>query len=249
MLHASALSISIIQIISTIFTIVGFWYFDFTLTNLIIVFIGYFLYSGIGVSLMMHRYWTHKSFEFKNNLIKCIFSLFAILAGRGSPLGWVYVHRLHHSFSDTEKDPHDPATKHWRIFFPHLIKYGEKIDKRIIKDMLYKEHLYVNKYYILFLLVWSLILFLISFELLYFFYIVPLFLTFLSLDLFVFLTHRYGYRNFNTKDNSRNNWFISLILWGEGWHNNHHNNPRNFSTKVKWWEFDLTSSIIRLIKK
>jgi stearoyl-CoA desaturase (delta-9 desaturase) len=74
-------------------------------------------------------------------------------------------------------------------------------------------------------------------------------LTFIALDLFVFLTHKHGYQNFKTRDNSKNNWFISLILWGEGWHNNHHHNAGSHTTKIKWWEFDPLSIIIRMVAK
>jgi stearoyl-CoA desaturase (delta-9 desaturase) len=248
MFSASALTLSVIQILSTILTILGMWYFDFTLSSFILIFLGYFLYSGIGVSMMMHRHWSHRSFEFRYKWMLWICTWFAIVAGRGSPIGWVYVHRLHHAFADTPRDPHDPKTIGWKIFFPHLIHYGETIDKRIIKDLLKKEHLYINRYYILFLIMWSLILLAIDPAVLYFFYIVPLMLTFIGLDLFVFLTHKYGYQNFYAKDNSKNNWFISVILWGEGWHNNHHKNAGNYSTQVKWWEIDLLGYIIKFVK-
>jgi stearoyl-CoA desaturase (delta-9 desaturase) len=249
MFAASALTLSIVQIITTILTILGFFYFDFTLLNILIIFIGYFLYSGVGVSMMMHRYWTHRSFEFKYKIVEIICKWFAIVAGRGSPIGWVYVHRLHHAFSDTPKDPHDPTTVGWKIFFPHLIKYGSTVNKRLINDLMTREQLYINKYYNLFLVAWASVLLLIDPSFLYFFYIIPLFLTFVSLDLFVFLTHKHGYRNFNSRDNSKNNWFISLILWGEGWHNNHHSNAANFTTKVKWWEIDPLGIIISLVKR
>jgi stearoyl-CoA desaturase (delta-9 desaturase) len=76
-----------------------------------------------------------------------------------------------------------------------------------------------------------------------------MFLNYIALDLFVYLTHKYGYRNHDTRDNSRNNWFISLILWGEGWHNNHHNNPRDWNLQHHWYEIDICSWVIRLVKK
>jgi stearoyl-CoA desaturase (delta-9 desaturase) len=63
------------------------------------------------------------------------------------------------------------------------------------------------------------------------------------------LSHTYGYRNFETKDSSKNNWFISLILWGEGWHNNHHRNPGNFTTKIKYWEVDPIGYCIDIFRK
>lgn len=242
------MSLTIIQAVASAASILGIVIYGLSMFNVLLICIGYFLFSGIGVSLMMHRYWTHRSFKFKSKIIERIFTVIAILAGRGSPIGWVYVHRLHHMYSDTLKDPHDADTVGWRIFLPHTVKYGETIDNRVIRDLFDKEHLIINKYYMGFIILWSALLLVISPQLFFFLYAVPVMLTFISLDLFVLLTHKYGYRNFNTKDKSKNHWFISLILWGEGWHNNHHHNPKSYTTKIKWWEFDPLAYVIKLIK-
>jgi stearoyl-CoA desaturase (delta-9 desaturase) len=130
-----------------------------------------------------------------------------------------------------------------------MLKYGETIDRKIIKDLFTRDQVNINKYYNLILIAWVTLLALISVKVLIFFYIVPVFLSGLALDLFVFLSHTYGYRTHNTRDNSKNNWFISLILWGEGWHNNHHNNPANYTTQEKWYEIDVLGYVIQLIKK
>lgn len=247
-LTASAMSLTIIQTVSLIASVLGIVLYELSIVNLLLICFGYFLFSGIGISLMMHRYWTHRSFKFKSKVVERIFTAIAVLAGRGSPIGWVYVHRLHHAFSDTPKDPHNSVTVGWRIFIPHIVKYGETIDKKLIKDLFNREHININKYYMGFIIAWSVLLIAISPELFFFFYAIPVALTFIGLDLFVLLTHKYGYRNFNTRDDSRNHWFISLILWGEGWHNNHHHNPGSYTTKIKWWEFDPLAYVIRAIK-
>lgn len=228
--------------------LLGLPYFDFTTLNSIWIFSGYILLAVLGTSITFHRYYSHKSFEFRYVWMKHIFTFFGILAGRGSPLGWSYVHRLHHIFVDTPKDPHFMPVHGWRVIIPHLMKYGEKVNKRYIKDLLTPYHIFINKYYMGIVALWALVLGLISIELLYFFYIVPLVLTFISLNLFVLLTHKYGYRTHNTKDESRNNWFVSLLLFGEGWHNTHHHNSRLYNLREKWWEIDLCGNIIEAIK-
>jgi stearoyl-CoA desaturase (delta-9 desaturase) len=249
MIASSAKNISILQLVSLVLTVAGFFIFDFTLISLVYVLVGYFLYSGIGVSMTLHRYYSHHSFEFRSDIFKWICTWFAIVAGRGSPLGWVYVHRTHHKLADTDRDPHDPTTIGWKIFFPHLLDYGDSINKRLIIDMLSKLHVNINKYYMLFIIGWSIALLMISPAVFYFFYVVPFTLSYIALDLFVFLSHTYGYRNFETKDDSKNNWFISLILWGEGWHNNHHRYPGSYSMRIKWWEIDLLGIFISFLKK
>jgi fatty-acid desaturase len=57
----------------------------------------------------------------------------------------------------------------------------------------------------------------------------------------------WGYRNYNTPDDSRNLWWVGLLAYGEGWHNNHHAFPRMASNRCRWWEFDLTFATIRLL--
>jgi stearoyl-CoA desaturase (delta-9 desaturase) len=61
-------------------------------------------------------------------------------------------------------------------------------------------------------------------------------------------SHMWGYRTYETGDDSRNNWFVALITYGEGWHNNHHAYPRMAPHGHKWWEVDVTYNVIRLMK-
>ena len=61
------------------------------------------------------------------------------------------------------------------------------------------------------------------------------------------VTHLWGYRNYETNDDSRNNVFVAIVAAGEGWHNNHHADPGSARHGHKWWEFDLTWQVIRLL--
>ena len=63
------------------------------------------------------------------------------------------------------------------------------------------------------------------------------------------LSHVFGYRNYPTKDNSRNNWLVALLSSGEGWHNNHHEDPAAANTRHRWWEFDLIFIVIECLEK
>jgi stearoyl-CoA desaturase (delta-9 desaturase) len=248
-LEATGNKVSLLQAIVLLATIIGFFYFQITWCDIITIIIGYILYSGIGISLMLHRYWSHRSFEFKYPAIKWTFTFFGLVAGRGSVLGWAHIHRTHHKYSDRENDPHDPKVKGWKIYFPHLMSYTNHADRHIVKDLLNRTQVNIHKYYMLFPVLWILFLGIIDIELLYFLYIVPITLTFLAIDSFVYFNHTFGYRNHNTNDSSKNNWLIALILWGEGWHNNHHNDSKKYNLREKWWEIDPLGLIIKLIKK
>ncbi len=58
----------------------------------------------------------------------------------------------------------------------------------------------------------------------------------------------FGYRNYETRDQSRNLWWVAIIAYGEGWHNNHHALPRLAQHGHKWWEFDMTYMVIRFLR-
>jgi fatty-acid desaturase len=249
LLAASSQNVFYLQIIVTILTIIGFWHFDFTLLSGLTIAAACFLYSGVGISMTFHRYYTHRSFEFANNIVKWICTWFGLMAGRGSVIGWVHIHREHHAYADTVKDPHSPKYKGWRLFFPNLINYGTKINRSLIREFWTKEHLNINRFYMLLIVSWAVILFLIDPWLAYFFYIVPAAVTQLLHNSFIYFGHLEHEKHIEDKDDSQNQWFYGIFLWGEGWHSNHHNNPRYWNFSNKWWQLDLTSWVIRLVKK
>lgn len=247
---ASANTITRVQIVSSVLSILGLFYFDFSTTNAIITVVCFYLFSIVGVSLTLHRYYSHKSFEFRNAVVKWLCTLFAILAGRGSPLGWVYVHRLHHAYSDQEGDPHSPHNLGFKLFgFRHIEDHSGKMKVFLVKELMTKEQLFINKWYFAIILVWLVVLSTIDISLVYFAWILPVMLVQLSQNCFNYFAHMHGHRNFETKDTSTNNIFLWPFILGDAWHNNHHANAAKYNTKVLWWEFDPVSVVISLIKK
>lgn len=251
-LGSTSRNINGLYICITIAVILGFFNPSmFTLLNLIISIISFYIINIVGIWMMLHRYYSHHSFEFKYNLVKWVFTVLSILAGRGSPLGWAYLHRKHHRYSDTEKDPHSPKYLGYKIFgFGHYKKQEEEsIQLFIIKDLMTKEHLFIHKWYIAIVLSFVIVLACVNIQLLYFVWIVPTFLVQLSQNNFNYFGHTSGYRNFETTDDSRNNKWLFPFILGEAWHNNHHNDPKNSSTSVRRFEIDPIYWFITTIKK
>lgn len=248
---ATSKNIHILTFTIAILSVMGLFYFDFNMVNLVTAVFSFYCLNILGNWMMLHRYYAHKSFEFKHDIIRQLFTVITILTGRGSPIGWSYIHRQHHAYSDTDKDPHSPKTLGYKLFgFGHYTAMeSEKMKVFLVKDLMTKEQLFIHKYYMLLLLAFVSILGLTSLELLYFMWILPAFLVHLSQNNFNYFGHMHGYRNFATKDDSRNNiWLFPLIL-GEAWHNNHHANAKNSTTKVKKYEYDPMNLLINLVRK
>ena len=223
----------------------------FTITNLTITLFSFYILNILGNWMTLHRYFSHKSFEFKNDILKWFFTLLSVLSGRGSPLGWSYLHRKHHAYSDTEKDPHSPKFLGYKIFgFGHYKKQEEEpMQIFLVKDLMTKEQLFIHKWYMAIVLSFVVALAIINLELLYFIWVLPAFLVHISQNNFNYFGHTSGYRNFVTKDDSRNNIWLFPFILGEAWHNNHHANPKDCSTQVKDKEYDPVMIIISIIKK
>jgi fatty-acid desaturase len=206
----------------------------------------YFIFSCLGVTVTFHRYLTHNSFRFKHKLVERLFILFGSLAGTGSAIGWVAVHRTHHVNSDKPGDPHGPATG-WRNFFND---YDDDVNYRLVKNLLKDRFLKtMHKYGILVILLYYAVLFALGgINAVMFFGIIPQMLTVLISASCNYFSHLYGYRSYNTEDESKNTWWLAIPTWGDSWHNNHHAKPWLYSFKHQWWEFDISGIIIEIIR-
>jgi len=208
----------------------------------------FYVYSVLGISMMLHRYYSHKSFKL-NPFIKWFFTVFAVLAGRGSPLGWVYIHRIHHATSDTEKDPHSPHYSTFKFIGFKPVQENKKINHFIVKELLTTAHIKIDKYYLLVILSFLLLLSIINFDLIFYMWAIPVFVVSVTQTMFNYFAHTKGYRNFKTTDRSTNNLYLWPFILGDAWHNNHHANAANISTKVLKYEYDPIGVLINFIKQ
>jgi stearoyl-CoA desaturase (delta-9 desaturase) len=131
----------------------------------------------------------------------------------------------------------------------HINEQDSKFNKFIVKDLLTKEQLNINKYYLLYLFFYISVLAIIDIQLVYFLWALPVALVHISQNSFNYFGHMHGYRNFQTDDTSTNNLLLFPFILGDAWHNNHHKNPALISNKIKSFEIDPAAFIINLIKK
>ena len=203
-----------------------------------------------------HRYFSHRTFR-TSRAVQFIFALIGASCVQRGPLWWAAHHRNHHRHADTELDPHSPTIygfiwSHVGWFptprnfqtdlsrVPDLAKFPEL---RVLDryDTLVPVLLAVAMYFLGVLLhhvapqlgtsggqmlIWG-----------FFVSTVVLFHATVTINS---LAHRFGSRRYETKDSSRNNVWLALITFGEGWHNNHHYFPGSSRQGFHWWEIDIT---------
>jgi stearoyl-CoA desaturase (delta-9 desaturase) len=214
--------------------------------------------GGLGICLGFHRLLTHGSFETYRPL-KWFFTTMGTLAGEGPPIMWVAAHRKHHIHSDQDEDPHTPMHGGWWshvlwMLPKHETRYWSEMYRRYAPDMLNDKFVrFLNRNFLWLQLGMGLLLFATGWLI----GGVPLGVSFLVYGLFVrsiyvlhvtwfvnSASHIWGYQNYETDDNSRNLWWVGLLAFGEGWHNNHHADQRRARHGHRWWELDLTYAVV-----
>jgi len=257
--QASSESLRISHVIARFLCLVGIFYFELSISNLFLTFVFYHIYMSIGLSLMLHRYFSHRSFRFKNSIIENLFTYISILAMRGSPIAWSYLHRDHHEFVDTPNDPHTP---HGNTFkFLSLLDRnhkGNQLEIWRIRHLMTKKNLLINKYYWLILFLPLICIASYNLSYVYFGWLLPIVLVQLSINFQNYLGHMkspLSYINYQTKSSghSQNNILLWPLYLGEAWHNNHHSHSTHYhygkEISGKWWEYDPVGNLIKLISK
>ena len=212
-----------------------------------VAFFLHWLTAGVGVTLGYHRLITHRSFQVPK-WVEYVLLFCGVLACQ-SPLEWVAKHRIHHRYSDTPEDPHDINKGFWWThvgWICHKLPCDRSMNqyvKDIAQDRVYS---FLDRTMLLWQGLLGVLLFLIGG------------LPFLVWGIFVRLvavyhttwfvnsaTHWFGYQTHDTGDRSTNCWWVALISYGEGWHNNHHAFPRSARHGLRWWEVDFTWWMVR----
>ena len=232
--------------------------FCFTWVGAITAFLLFWLTGSVGICMGYHRLFAHRSFK-TSGVVRWALAIIGTLGGEGSPLSWVAAHRKHHQFSDEDEDPHSPKDGLWWniLWFPRSDPNPRQSFQRYAKDLLQEPfHRFRTRRYLLALrprlqLVCRRLVDLGSAHgdlAAHAGSLLPPDLC-AARDLAGKLGHVWGYRTYETRDNSRNLWWVGLLAFGEGWHNNHHAFPSRARHGHRWWEFDLTDRTICVMEK
>ena len=248
------------------------WFFSWTGVALVVI--GHHVFGLLGITLGYHRLLTHRGFTCPLWL-EYTLAMLGVCCLQDSPIRWVAMHRQHHQFPDKQNDPHSPlvavAWGHvvWLLIENREHQYVSFFDRYahdLCQDKLYRQLERKAAWFFVYLahiipffvagllagrwldgswaagaqfgaslVVWGV-------------FVRTVFVWHFTWAVNS-LSHVWGYRNYETNDNSRNNWFVALVADGEGWHNNHHADPRCAKLGHRWWEIDSGWWTIALLEK
>ncbi|MCA9219957.1 MAG: fatty acid desaturase [Planctomycetales bacterium] len=263
-------TVVLLPFLGTIAAIVLAWQYGLMGGLYLGLMIGGWVLTGMGITIGFHRMLTHRSFD-TYGWVRGFWALMGSLAIEGSPLVWCAVHRMHHQFSDQDGDPHSPhlhgkGWKNWVKGFYHAHcgwmfggAWSESIVSRYVPDLATDRTLVaLDRFYLgvvaLSLLAPAAIAGLVTMSWqgaalgLLWGGLVRIFVTHHITWSINSVCHVFGGREFDSGDDSRNNFLFGLLGHGEGWHNNHHAFPTSARHGLRWWQIDTSWIVIRTMQ-
>ena len=235
---------------------------------------GLYLFGTLGINIGYHRLLTHRGFACPRWLEHGL-SVIGACCWQGSPMNWVAVHRMHHQHSDEPEDPHSPKANFfwshmgWFLIYDPVIwnlSTYDRYGRDLLRDRFYKALERPRVWRMIHAVQWTAFLvggllfgaattgslpgaLQVGLSWLVWGVVVRTVAVWHITWSVNSVTHLWGYRNFKTGDDSRNNWLVGLVSNGEGWHNNHHAHPRSASHGMRWWELDVSYLTILLLER
>lgn len=223
--------------------------FNFTAGLWITALFVYFLCASLGISVTYHRFLSHRSWD-APGWWKYVGSILGSWALVGSPLAWSNNHIAHHRFTDTEKDPHSPnIMPWWKVQWFSMLTTHPNF--RYSARNLNKFQIFLHKnYFRLHIAILATLFLVFGFTITAAIYLVPAAIVWTMGSLINTINHsKFGYKNHDTPDSSVNNLLTGYLVFGEGWHNNHHKYPGFSKFGNRWFELDVSYLCITVIQK
>ncbi|CAN5303578.1 hypothetical protein BH10PSE19_BH10PSE19_03530 [soil metagenome] len=205
-----------------------------------------------GVGAAYHRYFSHKSYK-TSRVFQFILAIIAQMALQRGVLKWANDHRKHHRYSDTQEDMHSPRAH--GFFYAHVGWIFTKENYDVKHDMMgdfkqYPELVWLDKNEHIPGIILGVIAWLIAgWPGLVVGFCWSTIIAYHTTNMINSLAHVFGSQRYITGDDSRNNWWLAILTFGEGWHNNHHHYPTSARQGFYWWEYDLTYYVLWLLQK
>jgi stearoyl-CoA desaturase (delta-9 desaturase) len=213
------------------------------------------------ISAGYHRYFSHRSYK-TNRIFQFVIAFVGCMSNQKGPLWWAAHHRYHHSHADREDDIHSPSQHgFWwaHCLWIFSLRY-RKADQKLVSTFTeYVELRLLDRFYLVPPIISAALLFILGvilqrvrpelqtsgLQMLAWGFFVSTVLVHHAIYSANSIGHILGSRRFNSTDTSRNNLFVALLTFGDGWHNNHHYYQRSARHGFYWWEIDLTHYILK----
>lgn len=214
------------------------------------------------ITAFYHRYFSHRSFQ-TSRPVQFLFAALGASAVQRGPLWWAAHHRRHHRFSDEEQDGHSPRNGFWKSHMGwFLSRRNLRTRTEEVPDLMkFPELVWLDRFDLavpvafaamclglgMALEAWAPGLGVSGGQLLVWGFVVSTVVLYHSTFTINSLAHRFGRRAYATNDDSRNSFWLAILTFGEGWHNNHHFYPGSVRQGFRWWQVDLSYYLLRLM--
>jgi stearoyl-CoA desaturase (delta-9 desaturase) len=207
------------------------------------------------ITAFYHRYFSHRTFQ-TSRAAQFVFAFIGASSAQRGPLWWAAHHREHHRESDLPPDPHSPRQKGvvWSHMGWFLSDSGVRTDLTQVPDLVkYPELVWLNRHHVVPVVALAVGCFALGsllgavapwlgtngWQMLVWGFFISTTVLHHATFTINSIAHKVGSQRYRTHDDSRNNWVLALLTFGEGWHNNHHFNPGSVRQGFYWWEIDL----------
>ncbi len=236
-------------------TIVPWYGFVYGFSGWAWAFFAFFLVtSGIGIGSGYHRLWSHRAYE-ANWVMRLYLAIVGGMALQNSILVWCIRHRFHHrDVDDNEKDPYSIGRGFWFAHIGWMLKDYEsgRLDWSVVPDLERDPIVaWQHKYYWPLVLVTNvglpLLLGWMVGDILGVFLLASILRLVVSHHLTFFinsLAHMWGSRPYTDENSARDNWFLAIVTYGEGYHNFHHLFQSDYRNGIRWWQYDINKWFI-----
>lgn len=212
--------------------------------------------TGLSITGGYHRYYAHKSYR-TGSFVEALMLFFGAMTAQGSALRWAFDHRIHHAHVDTDNDPYSIKKGFWYAHCMWILEKPREIDPKIVSDLMknklvmfqhnnYKSLMIGSNALVVIFFGWLFSDFLGSFAII-------LWLRMFVLHHFTWfinsLAHTWGEKPFCLEQSAVDNYFLSMLTFGEGYHNYHHTFANDYRNGIRWYHFDPTKWLIWTLHK